>query len=399
LQHKLYYEDAYLPSFQADVIKQDQNESGQWYIVLDKTAFYPTGGGQPFDTGYINNHKVINVEELDGEIRHYLTEPLPNPIGIVRGKIDWERRFDHMQQHSGQHILSAAFEELYGYATISFHLGNEELTIDIHTDQLTEEEALAVEKRANQIILENRPIETKWVTPEEASSYPLRKELSVTEDIRLVIIPDFDYNGCGGTHPKSTGQVGSLKILDWEREKKKIRVTFVCGNRVVSQLGKKQLVLKQLSPLLNAPEDGMIPAVTKLLEMIKEKDKALESVKESLLLYEGKELLQKGRVKNGKSVIAEVFKCRSIQELQKLGRILVSLSPDILAILVSESEERVQVVCARGANANGNMKIIISELLPAINGKGGGNDTFAQGGGDNSLTGEQLINRAMAILN
>ncbi|WP_313897576.1 alanyl-tRNA editing protein [Bacillus litorisediminis] len=161
------------------------------------------------------------MEDREGEIRHYLEKPIPDISQPVIGQIDWDRRFDHMQQHAGQHILSAAFEELFHMKTVSFHLGTEVLTIDLDTSELTEDIALQAENLANQIILENRPIETKWVTEEEAKKYRLRKELSVTDQIRLVIIPDFDYNGCGGTHPSSTGQVGSIKILNWEKQRKK----------------------------------------------------------------------------------------------------------------------------------------------------------------------------------
>lgn len=395
VEHKLYYQDPYIRSFSANVIKQVQDPSGQWYIILDQTAFYPTGGGQPHDTGTINGIKVINVEEIDGEIRHYLESPLQNPQTEIFGVLDWHRRFDHMQQHAGQHILSAAFEELLGFHTISFHLGSEMLTIDLETEELTEEQAQRAEERANQIILENRPIEPRWVSPQEVAQYPLRKQLSVTDDIRLVIIPDYDYNGCGGTHPNSTGQVTAIKILDWERQKKKIRVSFVCGSRLLTQLGNKQKVLKQLSSLLNAPESEMVTATQKLLETAKEKDKALEDARESLLHFEAQDLIQASGKTN---IISTVFQNRSIQELQKLARTLVAKAPETMTILISENESKIQLVCARGEVAKGSMKQITAELLPLLNGKGGGNDAFAQGGGEATMTGEELRTRALDIV-
>lgn len=146
-----------------------------------------------------------------------------------------------MQQHCGQHILTAAFVELLNIPTVSFHLGSELVTIDLATEQLTDEQLALVEKRANEIILENRPIETKWITKEELPNFPLRKDVSVDEDIRLVIIPDYDYNGCGGTHPTSTGQVSTIKIMGTEKMKKNIRVSFVCGNRVLKQLAMRKM--------------------------------------------------------------------------------------------------------------------------------------------------------------
>lgn len=229
MEQKLYYQDAYLQTFSAKVRKQTQDESGNWFVVLDRTAFYPTGGGQPFDIGTLNDIQVLNVEEIEGEIRHYIDRPIAETEEKIFGVIDWQRRFDHMQQHAGQHILSATFEELFEFETVSFHLGKEVLTIDLNTDELKEEQAQQVEIRANQIILENQPIDTRWVNSAELSQYKLRKRISVTEDIRLVIIPDFDYNGCGGTHPNSTGQVGSLKILDWERQKRKFEFNLYVG--------------------------------------------------------------------------------------------------------------------------------------------------------------------------
>jgi alanyl-tRNA synthetase len=391
VEQKLYYHDAYLKNFSAKMVKQEQDESGNWFIVLEQTAFYPTGGGQPFDTGTLNDLQVHNVEEIDGEVRHYLEASLPHETKEVIGQINWERRFDHMQQHAGQHILSAAFEGLFGYKTIGFHLGKEVLTIDLDTDDLTLAQAGQAEALANQIILENRPIEAKWVSEDEIDNFQLRKELSVSEDIRLVIIPDFDYNGCGGTHPNTTGQVGSLKILDWERQKKKIRVQFVCGGRVLVQLGQKQGVLKELSPLLNAPEADMVVSVKKLVQSVKERDKALAEAQDLLLQYEAREIIKSETIRNGAKVVSQVFQNQSIQELQKLGRMIVNESDDIVVFLVSENEGRLQLVCARGVKAEGNMKQVISEVLPLINGKGGGGETFAQGGGDATMSGERLL--------
>lgn len=385
MEQKLYYQDAYLKSFSAELIKQEKDESGRLYAVLSQTAFYPTGGGQPFDTGTLNDIKVMDVEEVDGEIRHYIETHL-NTTDSIKGMIDWERRFDHMQQHSGQHILSAAFEELYNYKTVSFHLGKDTLTIDLETDNLTFEEAAEVEELANKIILENRPIITEWVNEDELSQYKLRKELSVSKNIRLVIIPDFDYNGCGGTHPDSTGQVASLKILGWERQKKKVRVEFVCGKRVLQQLGRKHSVLQQLTASLNAPEQDMVETVNRMLVHRKELEKTLEESREKLLSYESAELI----AECDGDVASKVYKNRSIQELQKLARLLVSDAEDRTFLLVAENGDKLQFVFARGKNANSNLKEWTKEALLLIDGKGGGNDFLSQGGGK-LMDGEQFV--------
>jgi alanyl-tRNA synthetase len=398
VEQKLYYQDAYLRNFSGHVLRQELDLFGRWFVVLDQTAFYPTGGGQPHDTGTINDIRVTDVEEIDGEIRHFIEKPLAKTDEPVFGAIDWQRRFDHMQQHAGQHILSAAFAELFGLETVSFHLGSEVSTIDLDIGDLTMAQAEEAEARANEIILENRLIETVWVTAAEAAKYPLRKKLSVSENIRLVIIPDFDYNGCGGTHPSSTGQVAAIKILGWERQKKKIRVQFVCGNRVLAQLGKKQQILKDLSPLLNAPETEMAAVVRKMLETAKERDKALEEARACLLQYEAKYLAQNAREVSSSKVISGVFQNRPVQEMQQLARMAAAESPDAMVIFISENAERLQIVCARGESAQGSMKKLMAELLAMINGKGGGNETFAQGGGEASITGEELLEAALEKL-
>jgi alanyl-tRNA synthetase len=302
-----------------------------------------------------------------------------------------------MQQHAGQHILSAAFDHLFRFKTVSFHLGNELLTIDIGTELLTDQEAKQAEELANKIILENRPIEIKWVTEKELSQYTLRKETKVKEDIRLVIIPDFDYNGCGGTHPKATGEVQAIKILNWERQKKNIRVQFVCGNRVLTQLHQKQKVLLELTKFLNAPEKDMEQAVIRLLENGKKLEKSLEQAQDILLQYEAKDLLEKSKTGNQENIVMSVFQDRTIQVLQKLARNVTAEDERSMAFFVSENEGRLQLVCARGKERTENMKKLIGSALAIISGKGGGNEFFAQGGGDALISGKEMLQHILEI--
>ncbi|WP_412729379.1 alanyl-tRNA editing protein [Cytobacillus praedii] len=398
LENKLYYQDPYIKSFTTYLKDQQKDEQGRVYAILEETAFYPTGGGQPHDTGTLNGIKVTDVEEVNGEICHYLAQPFSEP-GEITGEIDWERRFDHMQQHAGQHILSAAFEEQFGYATVSFHLGNEVLTIDLDIEELSDEQASEAEDLANRIILENRVIETKWVTMDELSSYRLRKQLSVTENIRLVIIPDFDYNGCGGTHPHSTGEVRAIKILDWEKQRKKIRVHFVCGDRVLNQLHQKQKEIKRLTSILNAPAESLADMAKKLSEDKKMLEKSIEELKDELVAYEAKDLLANGKSSGNGLMISKQFKKRPIQEVQKLARSVTAQSEEAVVFFVNDAEEKLQFVCAKGKVPSSSMKEITNKLLPLINGKGGGNDLFAQGGGEALITAEQLFNQGLAYMN
>lgn len=383
MKNLFYYEDAMMKEFTAQVVKTGKDEKGN-FIVLDNTAFYPTGGGQPHDTGWINELEIIDVEKIDEEIRHYTAADVSNISGEISGKLHWSRRFDHMQQHAGQHILTAAFVELYDMATVSFHLGTELVTIDLSVGEVSEDQLAAVEKRANDIILENRPIETKWVTKEELAQYKLRKDVKVDEDIRLVIIPDYDYNGCGGTHPSSTGQVGLLKILATEKMKKQIRVHFVCGNRVLQQLAMRKQVLSDVARQLSAPEEEAADALRKFAKTAKQTEKNLTEAQDALLEFEAKELANE-------TVAAATFENRSIQSLQKLARFITQQNGEAIALLVANNEDKLQFVAARGSEQTKSMKDISTAALPLINGKGGGNDALVQGGGEKNVSAEALI--------
>ncbi|MEK5230382.1 DHHA1 domain-containing protein [Lysinibacillus sp. FSL K6-0232] len=386
MKELLYYQDVMLREFDASIVRTGIDEANRYYVVLSNTAFYPTGGGQPHDTGTLNNVPVIDVEKIDDEIRHYMQGKLTALDGVVHGKLDWTRRFDHMQQHAGQHILTAAFVELFSAQTVAFHLGSEHVTIDIAIDAVTEQQLAEAEARANAIILENRPIETVWVTEKELTTYQLRKEVAVLGDIRLVIIPDFDYNGCGGTHPTSTGQVSALKILGTEKMKGNVRISFVCGQRVLHELAMRKKVLADVARQLSVPEIEAATALTKILTAQKHTEKALATAKESLLQYEAQALIEQNT-----TVVAAAFHQRTMQELQKIARTIVTQQADSTVLLVSQNDSKLQFVAAKGKNVTQSMKVIAEKILPLINGKGGGNDQMIQGGGDCTMTKEQLL--------
>lgn len=385
MTNKLYYENVYQSTFLATVTKSEDD-----YIVLSETAFYPTGGGQPYDTGTINGKIVSNVEEVNGEIRHYINDSIP--VGLkVEGKIDWERRFDHMQQHAGQHILTAAFVELYGYETISFHLGSEKVTIDLNVESISSTELEKVEELANQIILEQRKIETKWVSKDEISQYPLRKTLSVEENIRLVIIPEFDYNGCGGTHPQNTGEVQAITVLGTERQKKKTRVEFVCGHRVRKQIHDKTTIVSKLTSLLHAPQNELETAAFRLINRNKTLEKELKVLQEKIVQFEAQDLLKEAIKIEDHRVVQASFVDKELQELQIIARYVVAIDPRVIVIFVSEINGKLQFVCQR-EKSDINVKNLVQSILPVINGRGGGNEKQAQGGGEaKTITSEALL--------
>ncbi|WDU79754.1 alanyl-tRNA editing protein [Lysinibacillus sp. G01H] len=385
MKELLYYQDVMLQEFDATIISKGTDEFDRQYVVLSNTAFYPTGGGQPHDTGTLNALEVIDVEKVDDEIRHYIEGDLSTLDGVVHGKLNWPRRFDHMQQHAGQHILTAAFVELFNAQTVSFHLGSEQVTIDLAIEMISEQQLAAAEARANDIILENRPIQTTWVTEQELGNYNLRKEVAVTGDIRLVIIPNFDYNGCGGTHPTSTGQVSTIKILGTEKMKGNVRVSFVCGQRVLTELDMRKKVLADVARQLSVPEIEAATALSKVLSTQKTTEKALAAAKEELLTYEARALV------NSEGVVTAAFNQRTMQELQKIARLIVTEQKDVIALLVSENEGKLQFVAARGNNVSKSMKDVAQKALPLINGKGGGSDQMVQGGGDCTVSKEELL--------
>lgn len=379
---KLYYQDQYQKSLTTTILTQNTDETGP-YVTLKETIFYPTGGGQPHDTGTINSIPVIQVEEVDGEIRHYLQEALPTTNTEAETTINWQRRHDHMQQHAGQHIVSAAFAEALGYETISFHLGTDICTIDLATPTLSKEEAVKAEQLANQIIQEARLIETKWITADELHQYPMRKQPTVSENIRLVIIPDFDYNGCGGTHPSLTSEVGGLKILHWEKHKEGTRLSFVAGNRVLTQLEKKHKTLQQLTSLLQSPEEGMVSAAEKILQKQKEQDQLIAQLQEQLLQKEAENLIASYRT--SQKPLLELYQNRTIKELQTIAQLITKAEPTSRVNLLVQNEEKLQFVFAKGTDNTTDIKALSKEFMANINGKGGGNDFLVQGGGVSSL--------------
>ncbi|MCA1023581.1 alanyl-tRNA editing protein [Halobacillus litoralis] len=389
MTEKLYYKDAYLTSFHTYVKETGEDHRGP-YAVLEATAFYPTGGGQPHDTGTLNRTAVVDVEEIDGEIRHYLAAALSSEQTAVHGVVDEQRRHDHRQQHSGQHIVSAIFHDDYQIPTTSFHLGADTVTIDLDTPQLSEAVLKEAEAKINKVIRADYPIDTKWVTVEEASTYPLRKPLSVEGDVRLVIIPEIDYSGCGGTHPASTAEVAAVKFLGWTKNKGQVRLEFVCGDRVLGQLESKHQIIQGVKQLISRPEGKLVDELTSLIQSDKEKEKKIAALEEQLLSFEAAELAD---AHSGDQVIVKVFQDRSIKDLQSLAQAVLKKTSDHRVVFVSEQEEQLQFVLARGEALEGNMNEAANQVMPLIEGKGGGRPHFVQGGGRRLMAGEAFAEK------
>jgi alanyl-tRNA synthetase len=378
MNDRSYYTDSYTAEFSALVTEIYQDEQGS-YVTLDKTYFYPTSGGQPFDTGTINDIPVTNisVREQDGAIVHTLKGlPETKEISAV---INWERRFDHMQQHTGQHILSQAFIQLAGAQTVGFHLSEDTVTIDL--DQETIEQSLIdeAEDLANEIVWQNRPVVVRWTTREGAETLQLRKiPQNGQEKLRLIDILDFDLTACGGTHVARTGEVGLIKIRKTESRNKKTRIHFSCGRRALVHYRSLNTVVNELTSQLTTGTADLSASVTKLQENEKESRRALKSLQDQLEEREAQELLQTGQKIGENTLIVHLFTGEYNDQLRGIAGHLTR-EKGIIALLGSVGE-RTHLLFTRSADASGMMKELLQITIKALGaGSGGGNAGFAQG--------------------
>lgn len=391
---KIYLNNSYVREFSADIVNV-VNKDGKTALVLNKTAFYPEGGGQPSDTGYIGGSRVTYVYEEDGTVYH-VVEREPKDLSNVMCSIDWNRRFDHMQQHCGQHILSAAFDKLLKGATAGFHLGNEYVTVDISIESLSPDDAIKVEAMANDVIFANLPVKYHYPEPDELYKFPLRKAPSVEENIRIVEIEDFDFSPCGGTHPKLTGDIGLIKIRKWEKYKNYVRVEFVCGNRALNDYRWKNDYINQISNILSSKDTDVLENVKKTISELHAANKNIKAMKDELLSYEASELYDRCDAINGVKIVKHVFTDREFKEVIALAS-KISKKTSAIAFLGLKSESA-QIVFTRSTDIDIKINELFKEILPLISGKGGGNPQSAQGGGPDVSNLESAIESAYIIL-
>ncbi len=390
---RLYDDDPYLTEFRAEVI-EILPYGDKYGIVLDRTAFYPAGGGQPWDTGYLNDEKVTEVIEKDGKLLHIVDNKLLSTE--VKGSVNWARRFDFMQQHTGQHILSACFEKLLNGSTDSFHMGKDIVSIEINIDNFSIDDAERIENMANDIIYSNLPVITRIVNGEEINSLPLRKMPKVTENIRIVEVKEIDYSPCGGTHVRATGEVGMIKIKSWEKCKGGIRFTFVCGNRALKDYGMYNSIIRTLSEKLSVRDSEIIEAIDKLLLDLRNTEKQLSAFTQELMRVEAENIIRECPVVSGIRLISKVFDNRSINDVKLLAQYLTK-APGTVALLACKNENA-QVIFSRSEDVNMDMNTLFKAVLPIIDGKGGGNSKTAQGGGSKAEGLEEFMNNARNLI-
>lgn len=376
---RLYYNDSYLRLFEAQIVERGE-WNGQPAVALDRSAFYPESGGQPSDHGELAQVAVVDVQVHDGVVWHILAEPLPEDLQTVKGEIDWERRFDHMQQHHGQHLLSAAFVEVANLKTVSFHLGVQSCTIDLDSANLQEQDVLAAVALANQIVWEDRPIAARFVSDEELARLPLRKAPSVEGPIRVVSVPDFDYSACGGTHPRSTGSVGTIVVTSWSRQKGGTRVEFLCGARTLKSYQDLNGIARRAAGQLSVSVEQFEEAFERLRANEAAARRALEAAQIQLLAYEAQELLAQAETIGQARLLVRRFEGRSPAELRSLAERMIAAGSDAVVVLAS-ADSKAQIVLGRGADLKLDAGKLLREGLSYVGGRGGGQAQLAQGGG------------------
>jgi alanyl-tRNA synthetase len=391
MTERLYYHDSFVYDFDAEV--QSTAESPRPALILDRTAFYPTSGGQIHDTGWITTvtgesgstvrMRVTEVADTeDGHVVHYLEAPLKNvqPGTRICGEIDPGRRRDHMQQHSGQHVLSAAFVRLFGMATVSFHMGDDYCSIDLDTPSLTKEQVEAAEKLANDMMIENRSVEVRYVSRDEAASLGLRKLPPAGRDrLRLIDIRDFDLTACGGTHVSATGQIGGILLRKFEKVRQGYRVEFVAGQRAVATARRDYMTLSDAAALFSAHIYDVPQQVRKSLDEIRTLRKQLEQSQDELAAAQATTLLAEAPASKGRKVIVRTFADRDLNFVKLLAQKLTRQSSEAIALLATMLPPPA-FIFAQSSGQPYDMGALLKETLSKLGGRGGGSKDMAQGG-------------------
>jgi len=387
---RLYYENPYQLEFEAVVVERITIEEKP-ALVLDQTCFYPESGGQPDDKGVINGINVLRVLEGDEKIIHVLEKDISSDR--VKGKVDWQRRFDHMQQHSGQHILSQSFYELFKAETLSFHLGESVSTVEIDLRKADDEEVERVERRTNEIIFEDREIKTYFVPEERIENIPLRKPPQKKGEIRVVEVSGFDYSACGGTHVRRAGEIGLIKILGWERIRNNLRFEFVCGRRALEDYAQKKRIVFQLSNRFTVPEKEILASVEKVFLDLKSQRKRIRKLEEEVVRYEALEIVRQAEEK----IIRKIFQDKTAEQMKFLALNIIRQGSFIVLFGLKE-EKRGHLVFARSESIKVDLRELLPLVSPMIKGKGGGQPSLVEIASDSPENLEAALAKADELI-
>jgi len=372
---KLFHRDAYETSFSANVLSCVQADEG-WEIVLDQTCFYADAGGQPSDTGVLGGLRLRAVREVDGTVIHLSPGPLR---GEVRGEIDWTHRLDHMEQHTGQHLLSGAFERLLDAETLSWHLGSDTCTVDLSIESLNQEQVNQIELECNRVIRSGVAVITHLVDQAGLANFPIRKPPKVTEDIRVVEIGDYDWSACAGTHVSTIPELGLLKIKSWERYKKSTRVEFLVGRRALTDYMAMDQITRELCRSLSIGLLELPLFAERAQEDISSLRKQVRTLQERLLEIEAAELMVGAKRIGQARVVRQIFGGRSLDEIKLLAAKVAAHSGTVA--LFGTKGAIPQLVFHRSVDLRLDLGGVIKHVLPMIGGRGGGSPIQAQGGG------------------
>jgi alanyl-tRNA synthetase len=381
---RLYYSDSHLIEFEARVVDVTDRVSGWTAIVLNRTAFYPTGGGQPSDTGTLNGSRVVEcIDDGDKGVLHVVQGAAPGRDAIVQGRVDWPRRLDHIQQHTGQHILSQAFVTLFNAPTKSFRVMEASCEIDVELNNPTAEVIERAVELANNVIWEDRTITIRNVTSDEAAELPLRKEPAREGELRLIEIEGFDLTPCGGTHAYRTGEVGMIAVRSWERAKGLTRIEFVAGTRALADYRKANKSAREIAALFSTGRDDAPQLAAQMIEENKELHRRIRVLGEVAAEVEAEKLLSTAHTDvDGTRIVAHVFEGRDVEFLKKLAHALIANEKTIV-LLGSRDNGMARIVFARSADAFGDMSALVRDACALVDGRGGGKPDLAQGGGKN----------------
>jgi alanyl-tRNA synthetase len=397
---RLYYNDSRLLEFDAQVVDLTERDDGAVAVVLDRTAFYPTGGGQPNDTGKLGEARVVDCIDAEQQgVLHVVQGPVPQIGETVHGEIDWLPRLDHMQQHTGQHILSAALVKLFNAPTRSFRVLEHECEIDVDFHDANDKRIEEAVDLANQVVWESRPVQVRSVSSTEAASLPLRKEPAREGELRVIEIRDFDLTPCGGTHARSTGEVGVIAVRSWERAKGLTRIQFMAGVRVLNDYRRANHTAREVAALFSSGRDDTPALVARLIDENKSLARRVRELDQIACRVEAEELLSlseppapplpmgedRVRVRSiaggpTSTVIAKIFDNRDADSLKHLALALIA-HPRVVALLGSRDGDTARLVFARSADAVGDMNALMRKACETIDGRGGGKPDMAQGGG------------------
>lgn len=369
---KLYHEDAYLTEFDAKVIERREIESRP-AVVLDRTAFYPEAGGQSADRGTINGVDVIDVVDAEGTILHVLAAPVE--AEAVHGIVDLARRFDRMQQHSGQHILSQAFYEVVKGATLSFHIGDDVSSLEIGVAKISDADLGRVEARANAVVFEDLDIKTYFVPEEEIGTVPLRKPPKKGEDglIRVVEVDRFDHSACGGTHCRRAGEIGLIKIIKWEKIRGNLRFEFVCGGRALRDYEDKTRTVRHAAAAFSVAERDIPAAIDKTQAEIKALKKRARRLEERVAAFEAGQM---AREATGK-VIQAVFEDRSPEEARFLALNIIKQG-EFAVLFAAPGEGRSHIILAVSEALGFDARTLVPVIAGVLESKGGGSPSLVE---------------------